>query len=228
MPAGNSDGELQLKKLWKGCNMSTKPTHMNGGDAAHEEIQPASLQKSPMEWSGFLRRREHAQPAPKPAVQREASNGAGLVVIGTGANIVGEITNCTQVEIAGSLEGKVVADALIIRDGGCLKGYVCARRAEVHGTVEGEVKVADHLDIRSTGDVSGELTYGKLSVASGGRLSGLLEIIRTHEQEHDEPAEDSEAHDEPLKNGTLNGAHIGNGSMVAVEESSEFDVWAGR
>src|SRR5204863_3407743 len=71
---------------------------------------------------------------------------------------------------------KVVADVVIVREGGCLKGHVVSDRAEVHGTFEGQIQVEDHLDIRATGDVSGELTYGKLSVASGGRLAGSVEI----------------------------------------------------
>jgi cytoskeletal protein CcmA (bactofilin family) len=141
-------------------------------EAAPDQHKPAR------EWGelvGFRRREashvEHETPRP------EESNGDGVVVIGKGASIVGEITNCSQVEIAGALEGKVVAEAVIVRAGGCLKGQVCSERAEVHGTIEGEVQVEDHLDIRSTGDVSGELAYGKLSVASGGRLAGNIQIV---------------------------------------------------
>jgi cytoskeletal protein CcmA (bactofilin family) len=39
------------------------------------------------------------------------------------------------------------------------------------------MQIEDHLDIHATGDVSGELTYGKLSVASGGRLAGSIGIV---------------------------------------------------
>ena len=101
----------------------------------------------------------------------------GLVVVGKGANIVGEISNCSQVEIEGALDGNVVAEAVIIRPGGQLKGRVHSQRAEVHGTIEGQVQVEELLDIRSTGQVSGELAYGKLSVASGGRLAGDIQLF---------------------------------------------------
>ena len=150
--------------------------HTEDGDE-HKATSSAAALKSALEWGelvGFRRRypAEVKQETPQPV----ENTGEGIVVVGKGASIVGEISNCSQVEIAGALEGKVVADVVIVHEGGCLKGHIVSDRAEVHGTIEGQIQVEDHLDIRATGDVSGELTYGKLSVASGGRLSGLVEI----------------------------------------------------
>ncbi len=148
----------------------------HGDDPSHGDPR-----RSSREWSdlvGFRRREAVAEhTVPQGANRAAESTRDGVVVVGKGASIVGEITNCSQVEIAGALEGKVVAEAVIVRAGGRLKGRVCSERAEVHGTIEGEVQVEDHLDIRSTGHVSGELAYGKLSVASGGRLAGTIQIV---------------------------------------------------
>jgi cytoskeletal protein CcmA (bactofilin family) len=184
--------------------MSTQPTSLNGSEAHDEQTKsvPATRhQKFPIGWGDLVgfRRRGSARPVQAAEVANgdacavaAVPNGDGIVVVGKGASIVGEITNCTQVEIAGALEGKVVAEAVIVRAGGRLKGHVCSERAEVHGTIEGQVQVEDHLDIRSTGEVSGELAYGKLSVASGGRLAGSIQIVSEPEQ-HDVPAGPFEA-----------------------------------
>jgi cytoskeletal protein CcmA (bactofilin family) len=144
----------------------------------HKAVQTAA-------WSELVgfRRRDAASAEPVKPVGPEASKSDAVVIIGKGANIVGEITNCSQVEIAGALEGKVVAESVVVRAGGYLKGHVRAERAEVHGSIEGQVQVEDHLDIRSTGVVAGELAYGKLSVASGGRLAGTIEIVSDAEHE---------------------------------------------
>ena len=107
----------------------------------------------------------------KTASPLEDKNGEGFVVIGKGTHIVGEISNCSKIEISGYLEGSVMAREVIVREGGCLKGHLQSERAEVH--------VQDHLDIRSTGQASGELAYGKLSVAPGGKLAGN---IQSHSQ----------------------------------------------
>lgn len=140
-----------------------------------------------MDWGGLVGLRREPQPEERnpPRQQAIVPSGDGLVVVGKGASIVGEITNCSQVEIAGALEGKVIAEAVIVRAGGCLKGTVCSERAEVHGIIEGQVQIEQHLDIRSTGRVSGELAYGRLSVASGGCLAGTIQLVpeADHEQE---------------------------------------------
>jgi len=135
---------------------------------------------------------EASQLAETEASQPAETIGDGLVVIGKGAKIIGEITNCSQVEIAGALEGNVVAEAVIIRAGGRLKGTVYSERAEVHGTLEGQIQVQDHLDIRSTGHVSGELAYGTLSIEPGGRLAGNIQLCSDLQKE-DPAAEPLEA-----------------------------------
>ena len=111
----------------------------------------------------------------KTASPLKDKNSDGLVVIGKGTHILGEISNCSKIEIEGYLEGSVIADTVIVRAGGCLKGHAQSERAEVHGTIEGGIWVQEHLDIRSTGEASGEFTYGKLSVAPGGKLAGKLQ-----------------------------------------------------
>jgi cytoskeletal protein CcmA (bactofilin family) len=196
--------------------MSTQPTTLNGSEAHDEQpksAHPTSSPKFPLEWGSLVgfRRREPVQTAKVPNGNEcpLIPDDDGIVVVGRGASIVGEITNCTQVEIAGALEGKVVAESVIVRAGGCLKGHVCSERAEVHGMIEGQVQIEDHLDIRSTGEVSGELAYGKLSVASGGRLAGQIQIVSEPEP-HDPVAE---AHVAP---GT---ASYGRGMAFAGESS---------
>jgi cytoskeletal protein CcmA (bactofilin family) len=153
------------------------PLHTGDEGDERKITSSATALKSALEWGqlvGFRRNYSAVikNEAPEPVVNAVE----GIVVVGKGASIVGEISNCSQVEIAGALEGKVVAAVVIVREGGWLKGQVYSDRAEVHGTIEGQIQVEDHLDIRATGDVSGELTYGKLSVASGGRLAGCVEI----------------------------------------------------
>ena len=98
--------------------------------------------------------------------------GEGVVIIGKGTRIVGEITDCARLEIQGVVDGIIVADTLVILEGGSVKGKLRASCAEVHGVFNGQLEIADLLDVRSTGRVEGELAYGQLSVAMGGHISG--------------------------------------------------------
>lgn len=108
----------------------------------------------------------------KLAAVQAATSSDGVVIIGKGTRIVGEITDCSRVEIQGVVDGTIVAEALIIREGGSLTGRLQATHAEVHGAFNGQLDIAELLDIRSTGTVEGELAYGKLAVAMGGHISG--------------------------------------------------------
>jgi cytoskeletal protein CcmA (bactofilin family) len=153
---------------------------------AGEESQGEALKKMALDWGSLVGLRREAQPEERTPRHAIVTNNDGHVVVGKGAFIVGEITNCSQVEIAGALEGKVIAEAVIVRASGCLKGTVQSERAEVHGIIEGQVQIEQHLDIRSTGKVSGELAYGRLSVASGGCLAGTIQLYP--EDEHEVPA----------------------------------------
>jgi cytoskeletal protein CcmA (bactofilin family) len=98
----------------------------------------------------------------------------GVVFIGKGSKFVGDLSDCTMAEIQGALEGTLVANAVVIQHGGVFKGTMVTDQAEVHGVVEGTLTVHDLLDMRSSGIVSGDLTYGRLAVADGGHIFGTV------------------------------------------------------
>jgi cytoskeletal protein CcmA (bactofilin family) len=122
----------------------------------------------------------HVTPPPRarPAGKADASlagvNGEGLVLIGKGTRVIGEISDCTMVEIQGVLEGKLLANTVVIREGGGFKGSLQVDQAEIHGVMEGNAVVNDLLDIRSTGTVAADLAYGRLSVEAGGQMTGNI------------------------------------------------------
>jgi cytoskeletal protein CcmA (bactofilin family) len=102
----------------------------------------------------------------------QPQEGDGVVVVGKGTKIVGQIGHCARLEIQGTVEGTVVADTILIREGGIVTGELQAAHAEIHGRFEGVLRVKDDLDVCATGYVRGELSYGRLSVAKGGHISG--------------------------------------------------------
>ena len=99
----------------------------------------------------------------------------GVVTIGKGTKVHGDIFDCSMVEIEGILEGKIVADAVAIKAGGGFRGTMQTDSAEVHGIVEGTVTVYELLAIHSTGSVTGEVSYGRLAIADGGILAGSVQ-----------------------------------------------------
>ena len=99
----------------------------------------------------------------------------GQVLIGEGVQIKGEIRECREIEIHGTMEGDLKADVVIVHETGLVKGNINTDRAEVHGSIDGEINVKFQLDVKATGSVAGNTKYGQLSVEAGGRVTGTLD-----------------------------------------------------
>lgn len=115
-----------------------------------------------------------------------ASIEEGVIIVGKGAHVFGNISSCRKLEVHGVLEADVVADAVLVREGGGLKGNVQTDNAEIHGVVEGSLLVHEHLDVRGTGNVAGDLTYRTLSVETGAKVQGTIQThpeVRTADDE---------------------------------------------
>jgi cytoskeletal protein CcmA (bactofilin family) len=97
---------------------------------------------------------------------------ADTVILG-----VGEMRNCRQLEVFGYVEGDIAAKAVLVHKDGRLFGKLETDSAEIHGTLQGEVVVRNLIDIRSSGDVSGNVRYGKLALEQGGNLSAEMRNV---------------------------------------------------
>ena len=117
----------------------------------------------------------------------------GLVVIGRGTRVNGRITDCRVLDVHGIIEADVVAEKLIVREGGGIKGVVQTDNAEVHGVVEGTLTVHEFLDIRRTAHVTGDVEYRRLAIEAGAQVRGS--ILCSESPEPITPAEEMEGLD---------------------------------
>jgi cytoskeletal protein CcmA (bactofilin family) len=106
-----------------------------------------------------------------------AENGVLIVTEDTVIRGVRELRNCRQLEVFGYLEGDVAAKSVLVHPNGRLFGKVHSDNAEIHGTLQGEVVVKHLIDIRSGGDVSGNIRYGKLALEMGGNLTAEVKNV---------------------------------------------------
>ena len=90
---------------------------------------------------------------------------------------VRELRNCRQLEVFGYLEGDVAAKSVLVHPNGRLFGKLKSDNATIHGTLQGEVVVKNLMDIRSSGNVSGNIQYGKLALEMGGNLSAEVRNV---------------------------------------------------
>lgn len=109
------------------------------------------------------------------ASERQPTKGHALISAGT--LIEGKIIGARQVEVAGEIRGEIGTDHLIVREGGRIFGTTKAKSAEIAGTAEGELHITDLCNIKSTGEVAGDIRYGRLAMAEGANLEANLKNI---------------------------------------------------
>jgi cytoskeletal protein CcmA (bactofilin family) len=106
-----------------------------------------------------------------------AENGVLIVTEDTVIRGVRELRNCRQLEVFGYLEGDVAAKSVLVHPNGRLFGKLKSDNAEIHGTLQGDVVVKHLIDIRSSGNVSGNIQYGKLALEVGGNLTAEVRNV---------------------------------------------------
>ncbi len=80
-------------------------------------------------------------------------------------------------EIRGYFEGELAAEEVNVHQGGTFYGTLKSDRADVAGSVQGEVFVKNLISIRSSGSVNGQVRYGQLAMEMGADLSAELRNV---------------------------------------------------
>lgn len=101
----------------------------------------------------------------------------GVLIIGEDAVLKGEVKNGNRIEIWGYVEGGVRASDVIVHEGGKLFGTLNSENAEIRGTIQGDVRVQQLIQIKRTGQASGKIKYGRLSMEEGGELTAHVRNI---------------------------------------------------
>ncbi len=108
---------------------------------------------------------------------REAVSEPGVMVIGPDMGLKAQVRTCRRLEVYGAFEGELAGGALIVHRGGRVFGSVVADSADVHGVLEGVVRVKQLINIRASGSVVGQVLYGQLAMEPGANLSAEVRNV---------------------------------------------------
>lgn len=104
----------------------------------------------------------------------KAADGRRLVV-GEGISLSGEIEACDVLIVEGTIEAALKgAKILEIAESGVFYGTVEIEEATVAGRFEGDLTVNGRLTIRSSGSITGSISYKELAVEAGAVLDGKV------------------------------------------------------
>ncbi len=105
------------------------------------------------------------------------------VIIGLESTITGNLSTSGVARIDGCVEGGIKADWLIIGDSGLVKGDVVTRGTMVAGTIHGNIRSDEIVEITAHGTVEGDIYTMKLSISEGACFDGRSFMRRTPEPE---------------------------------------------
>ncbi len=100
-----------------------------------------------------------------------------VLIIREDTFLKGEIRNGGRIEVFGYVEGDIFGDLLVVQPGGRCFGKVKVDSADVHGQLQGEILVRQLISIRGTGEVTGNVKYGRLAMEMGGTLTAEMRNI---------------------------------------------------
>jgi cytoskeletal protein CcmA (bactofilin family) len=99
------------------------------------------------------------------------------LIVGRDIVLSGQITSCERLIVEGRVEASLSESrAIEIAETGHFKGTAEIESADIAGRFEGTLSVRERLFIRSTGKLSGKITYGQIEIEPGGEISGEVHV----------------------------------------------------
>jgi cytoskeletal protein CcmA (bactofilin family) len=95
-------------------------------------------------------------------------------IISAGSKLEGSIETAGTLIVDGSVTGNIKCGSLEVLQDGNLEAKVEAENVSVAGSIEGEIICNGKLTVFSKGKVIGDVSYGTLSIESGGALNGSV------------------------------------------------------
>ena len=137
-----------------------------------EEIQPVVnpvKEVTPVSTSPQERKLEVATHDSTPGV---------IAHIGKSVTIKGELSGNEDLYIDGQVEGmiEVREHNLTIGPNGRVQANVTAKQVVLHGSLKGNVRAVDRVDIRKTGSLIGDVVAARVMIEDGASIKGSVDI----------------------------------------------------
>ena len=108
-----------------------------------------------------------------------------LARVGPSLHIKGEITGNEDLELHGTVEGTVTLEERKLTVGPTAKvsADLSAREIVIFGSVKGNLRARDRIEIKKDGSVVGDLSTARIMIEDGAYFKGSIEIVREGETE---------------------------------------------
>lgn len=121
-------------------------------------------------------------------------------LFGAGTVVKGEITSNGDFRIDGTLIGTINSKGkVVIGPTGVVEGEIICQNADISGVIKARITVAELLALKSTAQLTGDITTNKLSVEPGAKFSGACSMNGSPSQPEKSPIYESSKEQEAGK-----------------------------
>lgn len=110
------------------------------------------------------------------AVRTDGSGSGAAITIERNSKFSGQLKFSGAVAIDGQVEGELIAERIVVHEGGVVNANVEGNTVVIAGTVKGDIYAHGELEILPSGVVLGSVTAPAISVRRGGRVEGRCAI----------------------------------------------------
>ncbi len=126
------------------------------------------------------------------SIRRDSNNnssGQVQAIIGRSIVLKGEMSANEDLLIEGQFEGTVNLQdhCLTIGANGKVKAEIQARQVIILGSVTGNVNAREKIEVRRSGNVTGDLTSASIAIEEGAYFKGSIDILRDGNMEEHSP-----------------------------------------
>ena len=102
------------------------------------------------------------------SINHRDSQVSGINSLGSNTTIKGDLMTKSDMRLDGELIGNLqCAGKLILGPKGRINGEIVCENAVIEGKVDGTLKVKDHLQVKETAKIVGEISTQRLTVQAG-------------------------------------------------------------
>jgi cytoskeletal protein CcmA (bactofilin family) len=100
-----------------------------------------------------------------------------ITVIAQGITIEGEVTADDDVEVAGTVKGRLVAQGSVtVGQGAVIEAEVSGSTVSVAGQLTGNVAAAERVDLQAGARLVGDVKAARLTIADGASFKGNVDM----------------------------------------------------
>ena len=104
---------------------------------------------------------------------KENDTSGAVNIIGVGTVITGDIQSKGDIRIDGTLKGAVkTRGKVVVGQAGIIEGDVDCNNADIAGTLNAKISVAQLLSLKATAKLTGDLVTNKLAIEPGAAFTG--------------------------------------------------------